>query len=129
MTGVTDDRRKRDRGSPSDPVRAAGAALRAALSERAVDDSYDRRRVLPRLIAIDPSELERGGATLDKDIRRRLARALRAERRSGLAGHWTYDLNRHLALLQAFAAESRRKKRRPAEPGGASGDSDGTAQS
>ena len=35
----------------------------------------------------------------------RLARALRAERNRGRAGHWTYDLNRHIALKQAYAAE------------------------
>ncbi|WP_453960670.1 hypothetical protein [Amorphus suaedae] len=35
----------------------------------------------------------------------RLERALRAERRRGISGHWTYDLNRHLALKQALASE------------------------
>ncbi|WP_245559650.1 hypothetical protein [Amorphus coralli] len=38
-------------------------------------------------------------------ITRHLERALRAERRRGRAGHWSYDLNRHLALKQALAAE------------------------
>jgi len=78
------------------------------------DDAYDRARVLPRLIALDPADLDRGGAQLDRTIRVRLARALRAERRNGRAGSWTYDLNRHLALLQAIAAEAKRKKSRPA---------------
>jgi hypothetical protein len=36
-----------------------------------------------------------------------LERALRAERRRGLAGHWTYDLARHLQLLDACRAEKR----------------------
>jgi hypothetical protein len=35
----------------------------------------------------------------------RLARGLRSERRLGRAGHWTYDVNRHIALAQAFRAE------------------------
>ncbi|MDJ0931795.1 hypothetical protein [Breoghania sp.] len=35
----------------------------------------------------------------------RLAKALRGERRHGRAGHWTYDLNRHIALMQAYRAE------------------------
>ncbi len=28
------------------------------------------------------------------------------ERRLGRAGHWTYDLNRHMALAQAWKAET-----------------------
>jgi hypothetical protein len=48
-----------------------------------------------------------------------LSRALRAARRRGRAGHWTYDLNRHIGLVQAFRAEraalsGRRTERRPA---------------
>ncbi|WP_245479668.1 DUF6477 family protein [Hansschlegelia zhihuaiae] len=70
-------------------------------------EAYDRRRALPRLIAIDPRELEPGDVALDRVIEARLKRALRAERRRGRAGHWTYDLNRHIALLQALAGESR----------------------
>jgi hypothetical protein len=35
----------------------------------------------------------------------KLRRALRAERRRGLAGHWSYDLNRHLGLLSAYKGE------------------------
>ena len=32
----------------------------------------------------------------------RLARSLRRERHKGLSRHWSYDLNRHIALKQAF---------------------------
>jgi hypothetical protein len=35
----------------------------------------------------------------------KLRRALRAERRRALAGHWSYDLNRHLGLLSAYKGE------------------------
>jgi len=38
----------------------------------------------------------------------RLERALRAERNRARSGHWTYDLNRHIALRQAYLAESER---------------------
>lgn len=38
-------------------------------------------------------------------ILRALATALRAERALGCSGHWTYDLNRHIALQQAYRAE------------------------
>lgn len=34
-----------------------------------------------------------------------LRKALRAERRRGLAGHWTYDLGRHSALLHCYRRE------------------------
>lgn len=35
----------------------------------------------------------------------RLRRALRSERHRGRSGHWSYDLNRHIGLLQALKAE------------------------
>jgi hypothetical protein len=35
-----------------------------------------------------------------------LARELRAERALGRAGHWTYDINRHIGLMQAYKAET-----------------------
>lgn len=35
----------------------------------------------------------------------RLAKALRTERRLGQAGHWSYDLNRHIALAQSYRLE------------------------
>ena len=44
--------------------------------------------------------------------RLRLARALRRERSLGAAGHWSYDLNRHIALLQAWRAETQRPARK-----------------
>ncbi|TBN48021.1 hypothetical protein EYR15_15110 [Hansschlegelia quercus] len=69
--------------------------------------AYDRERALPRLIAIGPSELHDRGPDIRRKIVARLIRAWRAERRRGIAGHWAYDLNRHLALSQALAAESR----------------------
>jgi hypothetical protein len=34
-----------------------------------------------------------------------LRRALRAERRRGIAGHWTYDLARHVELLRVYRLE------------------------
>lgn len=34
--------------------------------------------------------------------RQGLEKALREERRLGKSGHWSYDLNRHIALVQAL---------------------------
>jgi hypothetical protein len=81
---------------------AAGAVSRTVAAGR---EAYDRERHLPRIIPVGPEELadrSEQGRTL---ILRKLARALRAERNRGRAGHWTYDLNRHIALSQAYAAE------------------------
>jgi hypothetical protein len=67
--------------------------------------SYDRTRDLPRLLAFWPNEI----AILDPEAQRtlvnRLRRALRSERRRGIAGHWTYNLARHADLLRAYRAE------------------------
>ena len=35
----------------------------------------------------------------------KLRRALRAERRRGIAGHWTYDLARHAELVRVYRLE------------------------
>jgi hypothetical protein len=40
----------------------------------------------------------------------KLRRALRAERRRATSGYWSYDLNRHLALVSAYKAELARLK-------------------
>lgn len=41
----------------------------------------------------------------------RLARRLRRERQKGLSQHWSYDLNRHIALKQAFDRLARASER------------------
>lgn len=86
--------------------KAANGGLSGAVA--AGVQAYDRRRALPRLIALDARELEAADPVLDRSILARLKRSLRAERRRGRAGHWTYDLDRHLALLQAVAGEEGR---------------------
>jgi hypothetical protein len=91
-------------------VRAAGiksAAAKATLLEviAAGVEVYDRERHLPRLLPLEPKDLEDSRPEARRAILARLARALRAERNRGRAGHWTYDLNRHIGLRQAYAAE------------------------
>lgn len=76
-----------------DPMVAAGAAV------------YVRARDLPRLIALWPHELADESLAGRRRILAKLRRALRAERRRGLAAHWSYDLNRHLGLLSAYKGE------------------------
>jgi hypothetical protein len=67
--------------------------------------AYVRARALPRLIALWPHELEDESSDGRRRVLAKLRRALRAERRRGHAGHWSYDLNRHLGLLSAYRGE------------------------
>jgi len=70
-------------------------------------EPYDRARHLSRLIPLALERLADGSPENRRRIIAALARALRAERNRGRAGHWTYDLNRHIGLKQAYAAERR----------------------
>lgn len=83
----------------------AWRALDAVIASGAED--YQRSR-LARLIAVTPAEIAATDAQTRRDILLRLERALRSERARGRAGHWTYDLNRHIGLAQAYRAETRR---------------------
>ena len=96
--GVQRRRAACDRLAPHAISRTVKAGARA----------YDRTRDLPALIRLDPfAELVDDSETVT-GILGRLERALRAERKRARSGHWTYDLNRHIALRQAFVAESAR---------------------
>ena len=68
---------------------------------------YDRERDLPRLCPVLPVK---GKTEPDAtaEIIARLKRALLRERRLGSAGHWSYDLLRHMQLAQALRAEEER---------------------
>jgi hypothetical protein len=67
--------------------------------------AYSRARDLPKLIALWPHELDDESQEGMFRVLGKLRRALRAERRRGLASHWSYDLNRHLGLLSAYKGE------------------------
>jgi hypothetical protein len=66
---------------------------------------YDRLSQLPRLIGLWPSEMQDHSAAGTARILALLRKALRSERSRGRSGHWTYDLNRHLALAESLKAE------------------------
>ena len=70
--------------------------------------AYDRARMLVRLLPVGPDEIAGNEPETTRRIVLKLARALRAERARGRAGHWTYDLNRHIGLMQAMQAEQER---------------------
>jgi hypothetical protein len=52
-----------------------------------------------------PHELDDDTPEARQKIVSLLRRALRAERRRGIAGHWTYDLQRHVELLRLYRLE------------------------
>jgi hypothetical protein len=89
--------------------RRARTAIRADVADGAA--LYERARSLPRVLPMTPSECAGAEPQTTKAIVRRLADALRRERRLGRGGHWTYDLNRHIALAQAWKAESEKLAR------------------
>ncbi|MEZ5829262.1 MAG: DUF6477 family protein [Hyphomicrobiales bacterium] len=67
--------------------------------------AYVRSRDLPRVLALWPEEIEDRSEEGGLRLLAKLRNALRAERRRALAGHWSYDLNRHLGLLSAYKGE------------------------
>jgi len=96
-----------------DRLRHSAAAAGQRLFSAA--EPYDRLRHLPRVLPVGPAELADGSIATRRKIVARLARALRGERNRGRAGHWTYDLNRHIALAQAYTAERRLLRREAAD--------------
>lgn len=83
---------------------AASPALETALD--AARAGYDRRRALSRFHRLSPQIIETRTPEAAGAVLREIERALRVER--ARRGHWTYDLNRHIALLVAYRAESAR---------------------
>ena len=78
--------------------------------------AYMRARDLPKLIALWPHELDDHSPEGRRRVLTKLRRALRAERRRALSGHWSYDLNRHLGLLSAYKGELAGLSRIEAQP-------------
>ena len=66
---------------------------------------YERWRCLPRLIRVEFSEMHDSSPACGRRILARLSLAIERERRRARTGHWSYDVNRHIALLQAMKAE------------------------
>ncbi|HWV82977.1 MAG TPA: hypothetical protein VNZ50_16210 [Hyphomicrobiaceae bacterium] len=62
-------------------------------------------RSLPWLMGAPPLELADRSYYGRAALIAKLARVLAAERRRGLAGHWTYELARHRALLAIYRCE------------------------
>ena len=88
---------------------SAGASRRHAWSDRRepvlYPTSYNRQADLVRVLPLWPHELEDETPEARRKIVSMLRRALRAERRRGIAGHWTYNLQRHAELLRLYRLE------------------------
>jgi hypothetical protein len=103
----------RGRGGRARPVEAEarGTAHRIfSTLAKAGAGTYVRARDLPRLIPLWPQELNDESHEGGLRVLAKLRRALRAERRRALSGHWSYDLNRHLGLLSAYKGELARNR-------------------
>lgn len=82
-----------------------GAARAVAATIRAGSIRYSRRMHLPRLLRLFRAEIPAAEPEATRFILGRLTVEARRERRRASAAHWTYDLNRHIALMQALEAE------------------------
>ena len=83
------------------PGRVAETSCRSGAAAR----EYKRARDLPRLLAVWPRDIQDTSNAGIFRVIAKLRQALRAERRRGLAGRWSYDLERHLAWAKALKAE------------------------
>ncbi|MFZ2017281.1 MAG: hypothetical protein WAU90_01230 [Methyloceanibacter sp.] len=99
-----DDEPEASRGARRARERAPAKRIFGTMAAAGVR-SYSRPRDLPKLIALWPRELDDESAEGCRLVLGKLRRALRAERRRASSGHWSYDLNRHLALVTAHKAE------------------------
>jgi len=75
-------------------------------SNRSASAHYDRRIELPRVLPLWPQDCADDSIDGRLGVLAKLERALRAERRRGIAGHWTYDLSRHVELLRVYRLEA-----------------------
>lgn len=66
---------------------------------------FERRNELAKFLPMWPVELADTSMRGRTKIIQRLRRAVREERKRGRAGHWTYRLGRHAALIKILAQE------------------------
>ncbi|PPD45548.1 MAG: hypothetical protein CTY15_03950 [Methylocystis sp.] len=86
---------------------AARPAVEAALGASLA--IYDRKTALARFQRLSGEIIASETPHAAREVIREIERALRAER--ARCGHWSYDLNRHIALLVAHRAERARLSR------------------
>jgi hypothetical protein len=97
------------------PIRQPGQSRLAACEragaryrDRAIANAaaaYDRMRHLPQILGTTPQELADLSVRGRRALIARLIRLARNSAGAGRAGHWSYDPNRHIAILGALQAE------------------------
>lgn len=90
------------------PKQSLKQSLKQPPTSASADTAYVRARDLPRLVALWPDEITDLGIDGTMLLVEKIRATLRRERMRGKAGHWSYDLNRHRALLGCYRAEVRR---------------------
>ncbi|PWL19048.1 cytoplasmic protein [Falsochrobactrum shanghaiense] len=82
---------------------ALRSATKAFLAARAEERMNAMQRVALQIIAgIDMDKLQVASREEKRHARGRISRLIKRERLKGVNGHWSYDLNRHIALKQAL---------------------------
>jgi hypothetical protein len=99
-------------------ARTQSAPRRPEVGPPKLRQPYDRRAELARILPLWPRELDDESPSGRRRILAKLRCALRAERRRGIAGHWTYDLPRHVELLRVYRLEAASLARRQAPDAG-----------
>ncbi|MRN67139.1 cytoplasmic protein [Brucella sp. 10RB9213] len=86
----------------------------AFLANRAQERMNAMQRAALQIVAgIDMDLLMKASKEEKQQASRRLGRLIERERLKGTNGHWSYDLNRHIALKQALdVLEGRTVRRR-----------------
>ncbi|MEP9370996.1 cytoplasmic protein [Mesorhizobium sp. KR1-2] len=89
-----------------------------AFTARKLSEVADARQTAALQLAcgIDLTEAMAAGPDLKAGLVRRLTRAIERERLRGMRRHWSYDLNRHIALKQALDRLCGRSEKRKAGP-------------
>jgi hypothetical protein len=90
------------RGGRADCMPGVAARAEAIRPSPPLDN---RRAAIAEVLAVWPHEIEDETLAGRERLLTRLRSALRAERRRGISGHWTYDLARHIELLRIYRAE------------------------
>lgn len=86
--------------------------------QRSLTEAAGRRSALQILCGVDIDAAERAPAAKRASICLRLERFIEKERLKGAGRHWSYDINRHIALKQALD----HLRGRPDHAGNAKGD-------
>ncbi|MDQ8697271.1 hypothetical protein [Hyphomicrobium sp. LHD-15] len=89
---------------PRTPVSARPACHPVSASDKPAG-TQDREREIARLVGLWPYEIADVSPEGRARLIRKLALVLKAERLRGRAGHWSYDLARHAALVRVLRRE------------------------